>query len=236
MTQTPDSAPPLQPPARTLLLLVRHGVTPTTGQVLPGRAPGLHLAEQGNKQAQRFAERLQGLAVDAIYSSPMERALETAAPAAEATGLKVTHDDGLLECDFGTWTGAALSELYKLPQWREVQSSPSTFRFPDGESFSEMQERMVAALENIAAAHPGGVVICFSHADTIKAAVAHAMGTPLDNFQRIYINPASVSVIALVDGRPPEVLMVNSASEPLSGLKPSSESPSSQATSSQKAS
>lgn len=219
MTKTPVSAPPPTPPLRTLLLLVRHGVTPTTGQVLPGRAPGLHLSEQGKVQAERFAARLAGLPVDAIYSSPMERALETAAPASEATGLRVMHDVGLLECDFGSWTGAALTELNKLPQWREVQNSPSTFSFPNGESFTQMQDRMVDALENISFVHAGGVVICFSHADTIKAAVAHFMGTPLDNFQRIFISPASVSVIALLEGRPPEVLMVNTTSGALSDLQ-----------------
>src|SRR6476469_834925 len=98
----------------TLLLLVRHGETPTTGMVLPGRAPGLHLSDRGRAQAERVAERLAGLSVDALYSSPLERACETAEPTAARTGLAVKHDDGLLECDFGGWTGLAIADLATL--------------------------------------------------------------------------------------------------------------------------
>ncbi|WP_354174184.1 MSMEG_4193 family putative phosphomutase [Arthrobacter sp. UYEF36] len=205
----------------TLLLLVRHGETPTTGTVLPGRAPGLHLSERGRVQADRVSERLTGLPVDALYSSPLERACETAEPTAARTGLDVKHDDGLLECDFGEWTGAAIADLAALPEWQIVQHSPSAFRFPNGESFPEMQARIVGAMEALRDAHAGGVVVCFSHADPIKAAVAHALGTPLDLFQRIVISPGSVSAISFVEGEDPSVLMVNSTSEPLSGLRAS---------------
>ena len=216
------SGPLAQPPRQgTLLLLVRHGETPTTGTVLPGRAPGLHLCDRGRAQADRVADRLAGLPVDAVYSSPLERACETAEPTAARTGLDVKHDDGLLECDFGEWTGAAIAGLAALPEWQTVQHSPSAFRFPDGESFPEMQARMVGALEALCAAHAGGVVVCFSHADPIKAAVAHALGTPLDLFQRIFISPGSVSAISYTDGQDPAVLMVNSTAEPLSALRPS---------------
>lgn len=208
-------------PRSTLLLLVRHGETPTTGTVLPGRAPGLHLSERGRIQAERVAERLAGLPVDAIYSSPLERTRETAEPTAAYTGLGVKENAGLIECDFGEWTGAALAELARLPQWQTVQHSPSAFRFPNGESFAEMQARIVGALEVMCAAHAGGVVVCFSHADPIKAAVAHALGTHLDRFQRIVINPGSISVISFVDGQVPAVLTVNSTLEPLSGLRAS---------------
>ncbi|WP_240689938.1 MSMEG_4193 family putative phosphomutase [Arthrobacter sp. PAMC25564] len=205
----------------TLLLLVRHGETPTTGMVLPGRAPGLHLSDRGRAQAERVAERLEGLPVSALYSSPLERACETAEPTAARTGMAVHHDDGLLECDFGDWTGAAIAELAVLPQWQTVQHSPSTFRFPNGESFTQMQARMVGSLELLCTAHAGGVVVCFSHADPIKASVAHALGTPLDLFQRIVISPGSVSVLSFLEGQDPAVLMVNSTSEPLSGLRAS---------------
>ena len=203
----------------TLLLLVRHGETPTTGTVLPGRAPGLHLSDRGRVQAERVAERLSGLPVDALYSSPLERACETAEPTAVRAGLDVRHDDGLLECEFGDWTGSAIADLAALPQWQTVQHNPSAFRFPNGESFPEMQARIVGALEALCAAHAGGVLVCFSHADPIKAAVAHALGTPLDLFQRIIISPGSVSAISFVDGQDPAVLMVNSTTEPLSGLR-----------------
>ncbi len=220
MTALTPSAPPTPPvqPERTLLLLVRPGETPTTGKVLPGRAPGLHLSGRGQAQADAVAERLAGLPVSALCSSPLERALETSAPAAARTGMPVVEDAGLLECDFGEWTGAALADLTGLPQWRTVQQTPSSFRFPGGESFAEMQARMVGALDDLRAAHAGGVVVCFSHADPIKAAVAQALGTHLDLFQRIVISPASVSAISYVDGQAPSVLMVNSTSEPLAGL------------------
>ncbi|MCU1434509.1 MAG: family putative phosphomutase [Pseudarthrobacter sp.] len=217
---TPEPpAPPPAPPSGTLLLLVRHGVTPTTGKVLPGRAPGLHLSDAGRAQAERVAERLAEVAVAAVYSSPLERARETAEPTAVRAGLDVKHDDGLLECDVGDWTGAALADVAGLPEWKTVQHSPSIFRFPNGESFTEMQDRIVGSLEALRTAHAGGVVVCFSHADPIKAAVAHALGTPLDLFQRIVISPGSVSAISFVEGQAPAVLMVNSTSEPLSGLR-----------------
>ena len=198
---------------------MRHGETPTTGTVLPGRAPGLHLSDRGRAQAERVAERLAGLSVAAIYSSPLERTCETAEPTAARTGLDVKLDDGLLECDFGGWTGAALAELAGLPEWQTVQHSPSAFRFPNGESFTQMQARIVGSLEALRTAHAGGVVVCFSHADPIKAAVAHALGTHLDLFQRIVISPGSVSAVSYVEGQAPAVLMVNSTSEPLSGLR-----------------
>jgi probable phosphomutase (TIGR03848 family) len=203
-----------------VLLLVRHGETPTTGTVLPGRAPGLHLSDRGRAQADRIAERLAGLPVDGLYSSPLERTFETAAPAAASTGLEVNHKAGLIECDFGDWTGAALADLTGLPEWQTVQHAPSVFRFPDGESFAQMQARMVETLEELRTTHAGGIVVCFSHADPIKAAVAHALGTHLDLFQRIAISPGSVSVISYTDGQPPAVLMVNSTAGPLAGLRP----------------
>jgi probable phosphomutase (TIGR03848 family) len=213
-----QSAPASDPPG-TLLLLVRHGETPTTGMVLPGRAPGLHLSDRARDQAERVAERLAGLPIDGLYSSPLERACETAAPTAARSGLEVHEHAGLTECDFGEWTGAALAELVALPQWQTVQHSPSAFRFPDGESFVQMQARMVGTLEALCTAHPGGAVVCFSHADPIKAALAHALGTHLDLFQRILISPGSVSAISCMEGRAPAVLMVNSTAEPLSGLR-----------------
>jgi probable phosphoglycerate mutase len=209
------------PPTATLVLLVRHGQTPTTGKLLPGRAPGLHLAEAGQHQAQRAAERIAALAkVDAIYASPLERSRETAAPIAAARGMKVQIDKGLLECDFGDWTGAELKNLMKLPEWNTVQRAPSTFRFPNGESFTEMQTRMVSAIDRLRAKHAGGTIVCVSHADPIKAAVAHALGTHIDLFQRIVIGTCSVSAIAYGMGAP-IVLTVNSTGGSLAELRPS---------------
>jgi probable phosphoglycerate mutase len=203
------------------VLLVRHGQTPTTGKLLPGRAPGLHLADTGLEQARRAAERLGVLArVDAVYASPLERTRETAAPIAAARNLKVQIDKGLLECDFGQWTGAELKQLMKLPEWNTVQRAPSTFTFPGGESFTAMQSRIVGAIDRLRERHQGGVIVCVSHADPIKAAVAHALGTHLDLFQRIVISPCSVSAIAYHAGGP-VVLTVNSTGGSLSELRPS---------------
>lgn len=188
---------------------------------MPGRAAGLHLADAGQAQAQAAADRIAVLKqVDAVYASPLERARETAAPIAKARGLRVHIDKGLLECDFGQWTGAELKKLMKLPEWNTVQRAPSTFRFPGGESFTEMQGRMVGALDRLRAAHEGGVVVCVSHADPIKAAVAHAMGTHIDLFQRIVISPCSITAIAYSTGGP-VVLTVNSTGGSLAELRPS---------------
>lgn len=204
-----------------MLLLVRHGQTPTTGTTLPGRAPGLHLAERGIEQAEAAAARIGALDdVDAVYASPLERTRETAAPIAKAVGQRVRRHKGLLEADFGEWTGRALKDLMKLPEWQTVQRHPSGFRFPGGESFTEMQQRIVTALQGIAADHPGKTVVAVSHADPIKAAVAHALGTHLDLFQRIVISPCSVSAILLTRGGP-VVLAVNSTGDDLRSLAPS---------------
>ncbi len=210
-------------PKPTMVFLVRHGKTPTTGAVLPGRAKGLHLAPEGLAQAERAAERLAGLGdgrIHAVYASPMERTQETAKPIAKALGLRVRTAKGLIEADFGQWTGRKLSELRKLPEWQTVQRYPSGFRFPGGESFLEMQTRMVDQIAELVAKHPGETIVATSHADTIKAAVAHAMGTHLDHFQRIVIGQCSITAI-LYTASGPVVLAVNSTGDDLSTLVPS---------------
>jgi probable phosphoglycerate mutase len=202
------------------VLLVRHGTTPTTGAVLPGRAPGLHLADAGVAQAEGVAARLAALPrIDAVYCSPLERTRETARPIGRARGLAVKVDRGLLECDFGEWTGRPLKELAKEPAWATVQRYPSGFRFPGGESFVEMSARITGALHRFTERHPGGVVVAVSHADPIKAAVADALGTHLDLFQRINVSPCSVTAVHY-GTTGPAVLAVNSV-EPLSSLVPS---------------
>jgi probable phosphoglycerate mutase len=209
------------PAAPTLVLLVRHGQTATTGTVLPGRAKGLHLADTGRAQAQAAADRIGALdRVDAVYASPLERTRETAAPIAAATGQKVQIAKGLLECDFGDWTGKKLSLLRKKPEWSTVQNRPSIFRFPGGESFAEMQLRIWNGLERLVAAHPGQRVVAVSHADPIKAAVAMATGVHLDLFQRIVISPCSITPLLFTPGGP-IVLAVNSTGDDLRTLAPS---------------
>lgn len=205
----------------TLVLFVRHGQTPTTGKTLPGRAPGLHLSADGIAQANLAAERISAVKkIAAIYASPLERTRETAAPIAKALNLKIKANSGLLECDFGTWTGKQLDKLRKLPEWETVQRSPSTFRFPKGESFTEMQNRIVNAVDTICKNHPGQTVVCVSHADPIKAALAHATGTHIDLFQRLVVSPCSVSAVAYTASGP-IVLTVNSTGGSLGELVPS---------------
>lgn len=208
----------------TLILLVRHGQTPTTGKVLPGRAPGLHLSEQGRDQAARVAQRLAALPVTSVYSSPLERTRETATPTAEHLGLPIIEEPGLLEGDFGDWTGAQLADLMKLPEWKTVQQQPDQFRFPNGESFAEMCDRMAATLAKLRDQHPGGTVVCFSHADPIRIAVSDALGNSLSKFQRISIGPCSVSAIAYRTepaDSDPMVLTVNSTLDSLAELRAS---------------
>ena len=210
-----------KPPPLTTVHFVRHGTTTTTGKVLPGRAKGLHLSDEGRQQAENVAERLRPVKkIDALYVSPLERTRETAAPIASARKLKAVVDRGLLECDFGDWTGAELKDLAKRPEWSTVQRYPSGFRFPNGESFREMQTRITTAVAALCDRHRGGTIVCVSHADPIKAVVADALGTHLDLFQRIVISPCSVTTIAYgVQG--PVVLGVNSATGDLTSLKPS---------------
>ena len=215
----PPRRPRTPPPA--LVLLVRHGQTPTTGAVLPGRAAGLHLSDAGRAQAEAVAARIAPLKkVAAVYASPLERTRETAAPIAKAHGLRVRRDKGLLECDFGDWTGGELKALAKLPEWTVVQRHPSRFRFPGGESFAEMQVRITSTIQRLGAAHPGQTVVAVSHADPIKAAVNEAVGAHLDAFQRLVISPCSVTAM-LVAPAYTTVLTVNSMGDDLTTLTPS---------------
>lgn len=220
-------------PARpTVVLLVRHGATATTGQRLPGRAPDLHLSDDGRAQADRVAARIAGLAagpppadgqrpdrgrgrrraagpaVAAVYASPLERTRETATPIARALDCEVVVDDGLIELDVGDWTGLELKAARKRKEWATIQRYPSGFTFPGGESFVAMQARITGTLDRLRAAHPGQTIVAVSHADPIRAAVAHAMGAHLDLFQRVVVSPCSVTAIAY-GAEGPTVLTVN---------------------------
>ncbi len=204
----------------TLVLLVRHGQTPTTGVELYGRRAGVHLSDKGIEQAQNAGTRIAPLAkhVAAVYASPLLRAQQTAGYIAKAVGQPTKTHKGLNELDVGKWTGRKLAALSKLKAWRTVQRYPSGFRFPDGESFTEMQTRFVAAIAEIADRHSGKAVVAVAHADPIRAYIAHAMGTHLDLFQRIVVSPCSVTAISLGAGGP-MVLTTNNTSD-LAELKP----------------
>ena len=196
----------------TAFLLIRHAATDLLGRALAGRRPGVHLNAEGEAQAQRLAKRLASTALTAIYSSPLERALDTAAPIARRHGLAVVASDALMELDFGAWTGCTFDELSDQPQWRLFNTFRSGTRLPGGEPMIEGQARIVAELARLRERHPDGCVAIVSHADMIKAAVAHYLGVHLDLFHRIEIGPASVTTVALHEWGP-QVLQVNGTGE-----------------------
>jgi probable phosphomutase (TIGR03848 family) len=189
--------PATESPKPTTLVLVRHAVTEQTGPLLTGRTPGVDLSDDGHKQAAALADRLADLPVAAVYASPMERTTQTAATVAERHDLAVQPLPGALEADYGEWTGGKLADLARTDLWKTVQRAPSRARFPGGESMTEMQARIVGCLETVVADHPGVMVVVVSHADPIKAAIAHYTGLHLDQFQRIIVSPASVTAFQL---------------------------------------
>jgi probable phosphoglycerate mutase len=191
-----------------VVLLVRHAATPVTGTRLTGWSPGHHLSSAGVAQAEAAAERLAGVPIRAIYSSPLERCRETAAPIARRLRLAIRVRQDLGEVRFGAWSDRTLGQLRRTRLWRRVQLAPSTVRFPDGESFLEVQDRAVREVLRIAEAHGDDVVVAVSHADVIKLVLAHVAGMHLDAFQRLALEPGSVSAVALGSGVP-RVLRIN---------------------------
>ena len=194
--------------APTHLVLARHAVTAQTGALLSGRTPGIELSEAGLAQADRLAERLADLPVTAVYASPIERTARTAEALAAFHGLDVRHLQGVIEADYGEWTGRRLEDLARTDVWKVIQRTPSRASFPGGESIATMQARIVAALDAVVAAHRGELVVVVSHADPIKAAIAHYTGLHLDLFQRIVVSPASVTAIRF-DGHGVTMLKCN---------------------------
>jgi len=192
----------------TLVLLVRHGLTATTGKVLTGRTPGIPLDSRGRDQAAALGARLASVPLDAIITSPLERCRETAdavAAARNGSAIAVTQDERVSECQYGDWTGKPLKELAKDPLWRVVQAHASAVRFPgpDGESMLDMQHRAVSAVRdwNGRLGPDSAYVIC-SHGDVIKAVIADSLGMHLDLCQRIQVDPCSLSVIRYTPLRP----------------------------------
>ena len=181
-----------------LLLLIRHGENDfvKTGK-LPGQTSGIHLNEKGQKQAQALGEALQNVPIKAIYSSPLERALETAAPIATSHKLEIQHEPGLKDADVGKWQGKSIKTLRLTNAWRVVQHAPSRFTFPEGESFLDLQTRIVQTLEGIVKKHknPKDIVAVVFHADPIKLAVSHFLGLPLDHFQRLSCDTGSLTAV-----------------------------------------
>jgi probable phosphomutase (TIGR03848 family) len=192
----------------TTLLLVRHGHTDAAGKRLTGRAPGVHLNELGRRQAERLVERLDGVRIDTIVSSPLERCRETAAPLAKARGRAVDVGRAWIEVGYGEWTGRSISQLRRTKLWRRVMFAPSNVRFPGGESLLQVQGRAVDATLDIAARHARGTVVVVSHADVIRLLVAHLAGMHVDHLQRLSIDTASITAVSISDGFP-RLLTVN---------------------------
>lgn len=183
----------------TTLLLIRHGENDyvKTGR-LAGRLEGVHLNENGRRQARALAEKLSGRIIKAVYSSPLERAVETAEPIALANHLPVIQRSRLLEVDFGEWQNGTLKDLRRLKLWKTVVQAPSRVTFPNGESFIQAQHRIQEEISYILSEHnEKDWVVCVSHGDMIKLAVAYYIGLSLDMFQRLQISPASITALNL---------------------------------------
>jgi broad specificity phosphatase PhoE len=180
--------------AATTLVLVRHGRTPTTGKELPGRRAGLSLAPDGHDQARRAAVALRERFERAVlYTSPLERARETAAPFEEAFGLQAQVDEDLVEVDVGAWTGWSLGMVRRRKEWATLLAAASTFRFPGGESLVEVLERVRRFARRTAQRHPGQVVIATSHADPIRLLAADALGIHVEGVHRLWVETASAT-------------------------------------------
>jgi len=203
----------------TVLLLIRHAESTANDRgLLTGWSPGVHLSDRGREQAKALSERLSAVPLAEIYASPLERCRETAAALASGRGIRVRLDRDLGEVRYGSWTGRPLKQLARTKLWKLVQLAPSRARFPDGESLSEAQQRVLDAAERIASRHPRRVVAVVSHCDPIRLLLSHLAGAHIDQFQRMVVDPASVSAVALGDGIP-RILRVNHTGD-LAGLVP----------------
>lgn len=196
------------PDRMTTLFLIRHGLTALTGTRLYGQTEGVELDDRGRAQAEALVARFGSVRLAAIYSSPLDRCVQTVEPLAHAKRTEVRPSQALIEMDAGRWTNRTLASLRKHRDWKTVQRAPSQFRFPGGESFTEAHERIVGEVQRIAARHPRGNVAVATHGDLVRILVAHYGGAHLDHFQRTSIDTGSVSVVHL-DGGTPRVLLVN---------------------------
>jgi broad specificity phosphatase PhoE len=185
---------------RTTVLLVRHGQTDAVGEWLAGRTEGVPLNQAGRAQAERLRTRLSSVNVAAIYSSPLQRAVETAGPLARERGLRIEPRLELAEVDFGEWNGQRFDRLSGDPRWTRFNIHRSMAAVPRGERAPDVQARIVRALDDLRAAYPGQTVVCVSHADVIRLAVLYLAGAPVDFIHRFEITPASVTAVALSEG------------------------------------
>ncbi|HLW17372.1 MAG TPA: MSMEG_4193 family putative phosphomutase [Actinomycetota bacterium] len=184
------------------LLLIRHALTPHVGHKLSGWSSGVHLSDEGRAQAARLTERLHDIQIDAIYASPLDRAVETAQPIAKDHKLRVRQRQEIGEVKYGELEGKSLRTLAKGKLWAKLQTWPSDVRFPGGESLRETQARAVEAIERLRTEHPKQNVAVVSHGDWIRLSVAHYLGVHIDLYRRINVDPASVSAILFFELMP----------------------------------
>jgi probable phosphomutase (TIGR03848 family) len=191
------------------LLFIRHGENDYLKKnIMPGRLPGIHLNAHGRDQAEELSRTLSAVPIKAIYSSPLERAVETAEPLAQMLGLGIQLRPELTDTDVGQWEGRSWKVLGRTRLWKVVQQTPSKFQFPGGETFVQTQIRIVRALDAIASAHVDELIAVVFHADPIKLAVAHYLGLPLDNFQRLNASTGSVTILK-INGTSTKILAFN---------------------------
>jgi probable phosphomutase (TIGR03848 family) len=194
----------------TTFLLIRHALCDPVGHSIAGRRPGVHLNSAGRQQAAGLAERLAMLSIEALYSSPLERAMETAAPIGADQGLEVEPAPGFLEVDFGEWTGKTLAELEPVPAWRSFNEFRSGTRIPGGENMAEVLSRSLSELERLRRLHysTAAVVAVVSHGDVLRMLVTHSLGMPTDLLHRLELSPASVTLLQMEDYGP-RLLLLN---------------------------
>ncbi len=205
-----------------IFLLIRHGETAYNKKMhIAGRLPGVHINKKGKQQAQALVDKLASLPIKAIYSSPLERTLETAEPLARALKLEIITMPGLLETDCGEWQGQSVKKLRRLKIWQSVQQRPALFHFPGGEWIGECQHRMVEVIESLRLQHsPQDLLACFSHADPIKQVLAYYLGLPLDNFQRLAIDTGSITALQVVESGSRLIMMNFNPSFAWNALQP----------------
>jgi probable phosphoglycerate mutase len=205
----------------SLLFLIRHGTNDWVHGRLAGWTPGVHLNEDGKRQATALSDRLGDLPIAAIYSSPLERCIETAQAISEPRTMTLRVVEGIGEVRYGEWQGAELKELYKHELWPGVQHYPSGTRFPGGETLGEVQARAIATLDGLRAQHPKQIFAVVSHADLIRLVVAYYIGMHIDLFQRLVIGPASLTALQF-DRMGPRLLAYNESGS-LEHLRPKPE-------------
>ncbi|HEU5125662.1 MAG TPA: histidine phosphatase family protein [Verrucomicrobiae bacterium] len=183
----------------TTFYLIRHGSNDFAGKTLVGRTPGIHLNDTGRAEVERLADELARESIQHLFSSPMERCRETAAPIAKKLNLEVQILDGLIEVEFGDWTGQNIAEMNSDERWRKWNTFRSGGRIPNGESIWEVQTRMIAAIEKLRRDFPNQTLALFSHGDPLRAAITYYLGMPIDFIHRLELSPASVSVLMIDD-------------------------------------